>query len=305
MVGHPFDPLSMEELLIARDVVLKQYSADVVDFREIYLREPDKELMKAFLDLEHAGKLNLDTPRPPRLAKVQYDIIKPGKTFEYHEAAVDLGKKCIAFHEVIDTVHHASLTVWEFRTLVEACEKSDLFNDAIKEFELPANFKVIIEPWPYGGADKDEENRRYFQGLCFAQDESSGNEDSNFYAFPLPLIPVMDARTQKIVRIDRLATGGKEDGLSDHTYSKRILDHCKPAEYDPLLIKDRMRKDLKPINITQPEGVSFKITDGHLVEWQKWRFRLSFNPREGATLYDVTYDGRQILYRMAMSEMVR
>ena len=303
MHAHPFDPLSVDEFSTAREVILKEHPKDVVDFREIYLREPEKALMKQFLELEHTGKLTAETPRPPRLAKVQYDVIRPGKRFEYHEAAVDLQKESITWHEIVDTACHANLTVWEFRTLVQACERSDMFHEAIGKFELPENFKVIIEPWPYGGPDKEEENRRYFQGLCFAQDTSSGNEDSNFYAFPLPLIPIMDARTQEIIRIDILATGGKGDGLQDQTYLKRVIDHCKIAEYDPLLIKDRIRKDLKPLNVVQPEGVSFKITDGHLIEWQKWRFRLGFNPREGATIHDVTYDGRQILYRLAMSEM--
>lgn len=60
---------------------------------------------------------------------------------------------------------------------------------------------------------------------------------------------------------------------------------------------------MKPINITQPEGTSFKVTDESLVEWQKWRFRVSFNPREGAVLHDIHYDGRSILYRLSISEM--
>ena len=114
----------------------------------------------------------------------------------------------------------------------------------------------------------------------------------------------MDARKQEIVRVDRLATGGLQDGLRDQTCSERVIDHCKPSEYAPEFLKDRLRRDLKPLNIVQPEGVSFKITDGYLVEWQKWRFRVSFNPREGATLHDITYDGRSILYRLAVSEMV-
>ena len=113
----------------------------------------------------------------------------------------------------------------------------------------------------------------------------------------------MDARKREIVRVDRLATGGKQDGLQDQTYSERVIDHCKSAEYAPEFLKDRLRKDLKPLNIVQPEGVSFKIT-GHLVEWQKWRFRVAFNPREGATLHDITYDERPVFYRLAMSEMV-
>lgn len=113
----------------------------------------------------------------------------------------------------------------------------------------------------------------------------------------------MDAHTQTIVRIDRLATGGKGDSLTGQTHSERVLDHCQSAEYVPELVSGGTRKDVKPINITQPDGPSFKVTDESLIEWQKWRFRVSFNPREGAVLHDVHYDGRSILYRMSISEM--
>lgn len=113
----------------------------------------------------------------------------------------------------------------------------------------------------------------------------------------------MDAKTRKIVRIDRLATGGKGDALDGKTHSARVLDHCTSAEYVPELVEGGLRQDVKPINITQPDGPSFSVTDESLVEWQKWRFRVSFNPREGAVLHDVSYEGRSIMYRMSISEM--
>ena len=37
------------------------------------------------------------------------------------------------------------------------------------------------------------------------------------------------------------------------------------------------RKDLKPLEITQPEGAIFEV-DGHGVAWQKWRLRIGFTP---------------------------
>lgn len=147
------------------------------------------------------------------------------------------------------------------------------------------------------------ENKRYFQGLCMAQDTRNGNPDSNFYGYPIPLIPVMDAQTKEIVRVDRLATGGKGDSLTGQTHSPNILEHCQSSEYIPELVEGGVRKDVRPINITQPEGPSFTVTDESLVEWQKWSFRVSFNPREGAVLHDLHYDGRSILYRMSISEM--
>jgi len=144
---------------------------------------------------------------------------------------------------------------------------------------------------------------RYIQGLCFARDTKSGNADSNHYGYPLPIIPVMETYTQKVVRIDKLATGGKDDGLQYDTHSPNVLDHCAPAEYMPELLSEPLRKDLKPLNVIQPEGPSFKVSGDSLIEWQKWRFRLGFTPREGAILHDVRYDGRSILYRLSLSEM--
>jgi primary-amine oxidase len=187
---------------------------------------------------------------------------------------------------------------------VEVCKTSPKFQQAIADFTLPDGFEIVIEPWPYGPLDRTDENRRYFQGLIFAQDTRSGNPDSNFYAYPLPIIPVMDAHKREIIRIDRPATGGREDGLTAQTYPKDIIDHCKPAEYVPELLPKGTRKDLKPLNVLQPEGASFRVDDGNLVQWQKWRFRVGFNPREGATIHDVWYDGRSVVYRLSISEMV-
>lgn len=191
----------------------------------------------------------------------------------------------------------------EFDIFLEVCKASPKFQEAISEFQLPEGFEIIIEPWPYGGLDRTDENRRYFQGLVFAQDKRSKGEDSNFYAYPIPMIPVMDYHKREIIRIDRPATGGRGDGLTEQTSKKDIIEHCKSAEYVPELIGRETRKDLKPLNVLQPEGPSFQ-SNGSLVEWQKWRFRVGFNPREGATIHDVRYDGRSVMYRLSMSEMV-
>lgn len=191
----------------------------------------------------------------------------------------------------------------EFETLVDACKTSPLFQKALADFTLPEGFEVIIEPWPYGGLDLTDENRRYFQGLCFAQDKRSGNPDANFYSYPLPFIPILDALTGEIIRVDRPATGGKGDGLLDQTFNSDIIGHCKPSEYVPELLPQRTRKDLKPLNVVQPEGPSFRVTNESLIEWQKWRFRVAFNPREGATIHDIWYNGRSVMHRLSISEM--
>lgn len=82
-----------------------------------------------------------------------------------------------------------------------------------------------------------------------------------------------------------------------------VLDHCVALEYVPELMEGGMRTDLKPLNLVQPEGPSFTVNNESLVEWKKWRFRVGFNPQDGATIHDVRYDGRSVLHRLSFSEM--
>ena len=308
MAPHPVANLSLTETNKARDIVLKSQDASaVVHFRSIYLQEPRKQELSRFLDLEHAGSSELESARPARLAQCHYDVVGEDKIFKSHEAIVDLGSGKIVHTELIGSGHQAMLTLRELELLVSACESSSLFKTAVAEMNLPEGFEVVIEPWPFGGRDDKNDLKRYFQGLIFAQDIRNGNPDSNFYAFPLPIIPVMDACTGEIIRIDRLATGGKEEDPDFRPTSwpkdYQPLAHCRAAEYVPELLPNGTRKDLKPLSVIQPEGTSFSVTDESLVEWQKWSFRVSFNPREGAVIHNVRYDDRSVFYRLSISEM--
>lgn len=182
-------------------------------------------------------------------------------------------------------------------------ENSPLFQSKIAALALPEGFEAVVEPWPYGGLDKADENRRYFQALVFAIDKRVDNPDANFYSYPLPLIPVVDWVKGEVIRIDELATGGRDDPYVPGPRNAGIIDHCRPSEYVPELLDTSLRSDLKPLNVFQPEGTSFSVKDESLVEWQKWRMRVTFNPREGAVVHDVRYDGRSVLYRLSISDM--
>lgn len=60
---------------------------------------------------------------------------------------------------------------------------------------------------------------------------------------------------------------------------------------------------LKALNVTQPDGPSFTVSDGNQVTWQKWSFRVGFNYREGLVLHNVRFDGRSVLSRASLVEM--
>lgn len=152
------------------------------------------------------------------------------------------------------------------------------------------------------GSDGEDGLRRQFQ--CFLYARPVGEPDSCHYALPLAISPVMDALTKTVTRIDALPTG------SDFTTAPETKP-WKPQptnEYIPDL--QNLRTDLKPLQVVQPKGSSFTITSddasgtGKILNWQKWRFRIGFNCREGVVLYEVTYDNRSLFYRLALSEMV-
>lgn len=90
---------------------------------------------------------------------------------------------------------------------------------------------------------------------------------------------------------------------ADHTPTKDAKYRAhKSMEWHHDLQSEPKRSDLKPLTVLQPLGASFTV-DEHLVQWQKWRFRVGFNWREGMVIHDVTYDGRELFHRLSLSEM--
>lgn len=181
-----------------------------------------------------------------------------------------------------------------------------MFIEAMKEFTLPEGFEICIDPWPYGSPDVGTTPPRTLQGLVFARDATKKNPDANHYGFPVPIIPIMDWHTKKIVSVDRLPTGGSDDPMEPAARAdkpKLLFTQAKNCEYVPELLDIPLRTDLKPLNVVQPEGASFTIQDDGLIHWQKWRFRLGSTPREGAVLHDICYEDRPIAYRLSLSEM--
>lgn len=137
----------------------------------------------------------------------------------------------------------------------------------------------------YTGSDGVNDDERMYQCFLYIRDPMNPNEqDSNHYALPLPISPVISTATMKIIRIDRLPLGADSTVTETQPYKIR-----PPNEYIPEC--QDLRTDLKPLNVVQPEGASFSVTEqgtSSVLEWQKWRFRVGFNQREGMVIYDVS-----------------
>src|ERR687894_1259213 len=86
--------------------------------------------------------------------------------------------------------------------------------------------------------------------------------------------------------------------------TRRVDPPSTMGEYAPHLVPgQQLREDLRPLEITQPEGASFTL-DGHGLSWQKWTLHVGFNHREGMVLNTVAYDGRPVAHRLSFAEMV-
>jgi primary-amine oxidase len=141
------------------------------------------------------------------------------------------------------------------------------------------------------------------QALIYAAETK--NPDSNFYGYPLPIIPVVDARTREVIRIHEVATGGGIDPpvVPKGDHARVSVDHMASSDYVPELLQGGLRTDLKELNVLQPNGPSFSVRDGNEINWQKWSMRVTFNAREGAVVHNVRYEGRSVLYRLSISDM--
>ena len=147
---------------------------------------------------------------------------------------------------------------------------------------------VHLEPWVAGVRPPEmDPHARVLRAIAFLH----VHPDDNHYARPIEgLIGYVDVDSGAVIVEDHGVVPIPED----------------PGEYAADRV-ERLRDDLKPLEITQPDGPSFAV-DGQEISWQKWRFRISVHPIEGLVLHDVRYDDdgreRSILYRAALSDMV-
>ena len=119
--------------------------------------------------------------------------------------------------------------------------------------------------------------------------------DDSQYTYPLDFCPIFNADTQEIIHIDVPS-------------QRRPLNKAPPTNYH-VKTAEGLRTDIKPINITQPQGVSFTM-EGHGLKWLNWKLHVGFNYREGIVLNDVRFfdrdqgKERSIFWRVSLAEMV-
>ncbi|KAH8427029.1 cytochrome c oxidase subunit 1 [Aspergillus melleus] len=284
---HPLDPLDPTELRTVSQAVRAYHAPTPVRFKVIDLLETPKTTLLAYL-----RDNTRSVPAPPRKGYTYYH--KQGsQTLRKAKINITTGK-VEEDTEYPDIQGPADID--EIERLLDVCSRNAEVAKEVEKLKLPESATVINDPWLYG-TDNANERRRLYQ--CYMYMVLNDDPEANHYSLPLPLAPIFDAHTLELLEIEKLPLGvGAE--LESET---QPWDPAIPVEYSQTLLgKEYFRKDVKPLQVVQPEGPSFKIDVRH-ISWQKWSFHMGWTVREGPILNNVYYDGRSLFHRVSMSEM--
>ncbi|CAG8961280.1 hypothetical protein HYFRA_00013559 [Hymenoscyphus fraxineus] len=298
---HPLGPLTASEITESSRLIKSLWPENTaLQFKGITLQEPRKAELSPYLKAEHSS--GQSTPTIDRRSFVVYYL---RNTDKLHEAVINLSAGKVESNLRLGPNVHSNADGDEIVKVEQAALQDEGVKAAIAKLRLPEGAVVISDPWIYGSDGVNEglfsDEKRMFQCFLYLRDPNNPSEvDSNHYAMPLSISPVVSADTLKVTRIDYLPTG------ADNTISEpKPYKVQPPNEYIPEA--QNLRDDLKPLNVIQPEGASFKVSNfseqGRTIEWQKWAFKVGFNQREGMVLYDVHYAGRPLFYRLSLSDM--
>ncbi len=282
---HPLDPLTAGEIELAtRILTTSGRITPRVRIMAYSLHEPQK-----------SDVLTWQAGQP--IARAVDVVIRDHERRLTIEALVTLADERVAAWRERRDVQPA-LTYPEVFAAQEAALADPAFLQALARRGIADPGQVVLFPWTagnWGPEDAPERGR-----LIRLQATVSHGPEDNYYARPLEGIVVTVELDTMGVRVDDF--GAVPLPTHSGNYTAAGIREPGNVPYFPA----GARLDLKPIEIAQPEGVSFQV-DGQQVTWQKWRFRVGFTPREGLVLHLIEYFDqgrwRPILYRASLSEM--
>ncbi|MBC8091337.1 MAG: tyramine oxidase, partial [Pseudonocardia sp.] len=278
LTAHPLEPLSADEIAAAA-AILRDVKELTPAHRFVFvaLHEPPKAAVLA------GGPL-------PREAHVV--LYERGARATY-EAVVSLTEGGVVSWTLVEGVQ-PPIMAEEFESCEAVVVADPRWQEAMRRRGVEDFSLAMVDPWAssWTGPEDSPSERRIARPLTWLR--SAPGEHG--YARPVEgLIVVVDLDAGVVVDV------------TDHGV---VPFPTQPGNYEePWLSEpgnvpayDGPRTDVKPIEITQPDGPSFTV-DGHLVTWQKWSVRIGFTPREGLVLHQLAYAGRPIVHRASLAEM--
>ncbi|KAL4757666.1 copper amine oxidase [Aspergillus foveolatus] len=287
---HPFDPITPGEITLATKILQASFPGVKLRYKKIDLQEPIKAEVVPYIEAERLGK---PLPRKPtRLLQVLFHRMDTGAFFK---GLLNADSKSVVYAKELPREIQGPVDTDELIEIEQLCLSHPAVKEEIAKLKLPPGVTVCNDPWIYG-CDDPNETRRLFQ--CYMYIVTTDHPQNNHYSVPCKFSPVFDGLTRELVRMDYLPASTDASTDSETKPWKPV----ETIQYAHDLLTEQLRRDLKPYIVTQPQGPSFTVA-GNEVSWQKWRFRVGFNSREGLVIHNITYNNRNVFYRLSMSEM--
>ncbi|BBG94018.1 Copper amine oxidase family protein [Prunus dulcis] len=283
--SHPLEPLSAAEISVAVATVRAAGATpevrDSMRFVEVALVEPDKHVVAL------ADAYFFPPFQPSLLPRTKGGPMIPSKLPPRQARLVVYNKKS----------NETSIWIVELSE-VHAATRGGHHRGKVISSKVVPDVQPPMDAMECAGyhSEADAPSRRLAKPLIFCRTESDCPME-NGYARPVEGIHVL-VDMQNMVVLE---------------FEDRKLVPLPPADplrnYTPGETRGGVdRSDVKPLQIIQPEGPSFRV-NGHFVEWQKWNFRIGFTSKEGLVIYSVAYiDGsrgrRPVAHRLSFVEMV-
>jgi primary-amine oxidase len=282
---HPLEPLTPDEITAAVRIVKSEGRlGDQWRFVFVMLHEPPKDAVRGWTE-------DVAVPREAFL------VLRDRKSRGTYEAIVSLdNERVLSFERRVGM--QAPITFEEFMACEELVRADADWQDAMRLRGVEDFSLCMIDPWAssYTGPADHPDARRITRPLTWVRSKPGDHG----YARPVEgLITVVDLDRMEVVEVIDHGVVPLPENAGNYVPELMAEDGNVPAF-------DAPRADVKPIEITQPEGPSFAV-DGHAVEWQKWHLRIGFNAKEGLILHEVAYRDqgrlRPIVRRASLSEM--
>ncbi|KAJ3121576.1 hypothetical protein HK098_003581 [Nowakowskiella sp. JEL0407] len=257
---HPLTPLSAEEIAqtvailkaapstaSSYDVSLATRVADTSTiFNTITLLEPAKKTIVAYDAAVYEGT----TPEPVPRVSLATILLADGTLVE---AEVDLGLNQVVKMKDLGKGLQPTLTPDDCLEVERIAIEDERVLSECAKCGFTDRTLIICDPWSIGYA------RMY--------------EDDNQYAHPLDFVPIVDLISKKVIKIEY---------LPERTSNTPVPVQKKSHNYMEKF-QESLCTLLKPLEITQPSGPSFSVTENE-ISWHKFKFRIGFNYREGLVL---------------------
>lgn len=281
--AHPLDQLSIEEIQRAAKLIKEHASPRTLKFNCLTLRDPKKNEYAAF----KAGC----GPRPDRRA---FAIVIEKGSSQVSEVVVNLKSSQVEIWKDVTDVS-PTLTLEDLDVCETVTRNDPRVIEACREIGIYDMSKVFIDAWAIGFDHRWGTDRRLQQGIVYYRNSPGDNQ----YAHPLDFSVVVDTEKEEVLAVDIRHVNGERTKvpLGEHNYMPAFVGN----DYQP--------GRLKPIDITQPQGVSFRMS-GNEIFWAGLKMHIGFNYREGIVLSDVRIDDqaegreRSLFNRISVVEMV-